>query len=302
MEVWKHHPLLVVLAGALLLLICLAAVRRTSRRWTFVFLASWFLLTLLPAGILMMGQRFAYLPSVGFCLLLAMVLFDLNPDPAGRASTLGFRRLVLPALLGIYALATLAQGIILRALSDESFRMTRAIVEQTRSQRPPPRIYVCNGWIPSSFWINQASRWLSGGEAPVITVLTLSPDLFPPAFRERHPVSAALVEWLVRSKPATEAPRVIPVDSTTVYVQANDGGLFESPFLGFFLLGRRGFANGEIVRTEGLTAEITEGAGRAVRGIRFTFPEPSSPRGRLWLFQENLGMRVLEPPSRTTRP
>lgn len=297
LEVWKHHPLLVVVAGALLIFLSLTVVHRTHRRWTLAFLTSWFVLTLLPAGIFMMGQRFAYLPSVGFCLFFATVLVDWNSDPAGNGSAFGLRRLVLPAVLGIYAVTSLGQGILLRSLSDESRRMTAAMVDQTRGQRSSSWIYVYNGWIPSSFWITQASRWLSGGQAPAITVLTLSPDLFPPAFLERHPVCAAVVEWLARPQSPAEAPLLLPVDSTAVCVRSREEGLFESPYLGFFLFGRNGFSSGEIVHTKALKAEIIDGSGREVREIRFTFPEPASSPGSLWLFQENLELRVVEPPS-----
>jgi len=271
----------------------------------FVLFAAWFLLTLLPSGAIMMGQRLAYLPSAGFCLLLAAVLFDRDPHavigsamPGNRGAGIVLRRVALPALLGIYALATMAQATLLRALSEESFRQTRTMVELGRGDPRPQRIFVMNGWVPSSFWISQATRWLSQGQAPPITVLTLSPELFPSAFRDRHPVSARLIDWLAQPVSSGGTLQVVPADSAAIILRTTEekgAGLFGSPFLQFFLFGRRGFTAGETVRTEVLTAEILDGGGRGAGGIRFSFPRPLSDPGGVWVFQDSLRIRVVDP-------
>ncbi len=308
LEAWKQHPALIVLLGTILVIVGTIAWRRSTHRQMLIFGAAWFALTLLPSGGIMMGQRLVYLPSVGFCLLLAAVLCNSGPTTSQtisptlrRGSRIATRGVVLAALLGVYALAALAQAGILRALSQESARQTRAIAELSRRDPPPHRILVANGWTLNSLWISQATRWISRGDAPPVTVLTLSPALLPPTFADRHPLSARLIAWLPRRASAAVAPAMVPVDSTTVIVRAADAagtGLFDSSFLQFFMFGRHAFQEGEIVRTGVLTAEVHLTDEQESRAIRISLPQPLSDPRTVWVLQDSLRIREIDP----TRP
>ena len=232
----------------------------------------------------MMGERLAYLPSTGFCLFLAAALF-------GRAPAAGARRAVLPALLAVYALVTLAQAATLNAVARESLRQTRAIVEAGRREPGPRRIFVVNGWFASSFWVTQATQWLSGGEAPPVTVLTLSPDLLPPSFLERHRSTTGLVAWLTRPAGPEGPPLLAAQDSSTLVARATGTALIGAPVLRFFRFGRR-FAAGDTIRTPVLRARVLESGPRA---IRFSFPRTLADPSVVWVLQDDLRMRVIDP-------
>ncbi len=318
LEAWVCRPWVLVIASMVLLSATLLGWRRTRRRAVFAFLVAWFLITLGPALPIMMGERLAYLPSVGFCLLVAMVLEDedrsaAQETEAGESSRRRGRsiRLLVPGLLCLYGAATMAHGAILRDLAEESERVTEAIVDRGLEGPPPHCVYVCNGWIPSSLWITQAVEWWCRGanrslgqaggredppdrdsSPPSIVILTLSGDLFPPSFRGRHPVTALLIRWLARPISSDAIPQVVRVDPTSALVAARPGdpGLFDAPLLRFFLFGRGGFGDGEVVENARATAEILDGEGARVRKIRFTLPDAASAPGGTWLLQNGLDL------------
>ena len=285
LEAWKLHPGLIVVSGGILIALALAAFRDSTRRPLLTFFLLWFVITLLPACLVMMGSRLAYLPTAGACLLVATALADRR-----------HARIVQPILLVGCALATLLQGSILRSLALESDRMTRTLVRAAAEAPGARRVVLVDAWAPAGLWVNQAARWVADGESvPPITIATLSPELFPPAFWRRHPLGRGFMDGLSRPLSRGVAPVVVSGDSRRILVRSGGAGLFASPSLGFFLFGRSGFARGEIVRAGGLTAEITEGEGRSVHAIAFTFDDAGAGGGPLVLRQQDLGLAVVVP-------
>ncbi|RJP18685.1 MAG: hypothetical protein C4520_13910 [Candidatus Abyssobacteria bacterium SURF_5] len=98
-------PVVVIAFG---ILSFLAYKNRRESRNTMLFAAAWFFLTAVPTlGFLdrhLYWQRFNYLPSIGFCLLIAEMV-------AGRPGRSKMLRCVLPGLMiGLYSLNTIHQS------------------------------------------------------------------------------------------------------------------------------------------------------------------------------------------------
>jgi hypothetical protein len=85
---WIQHPLAVIALAAVVLGLLTTTLRSGRRRRALWFAVGWMALTLLPMLIVSVGEHLVYLPSLGYCILVANRLphcFRVLDSPARRA-------------------------------------------------------------------------------------------------------------------------------------------------------------------------------------------------------------------------
>jgi hypothetical protein len=113
---WLSHPVLLsVLAGVSLLALA-GSIRAVQDRSTRLFALGWTALTLLPVLPVSVGERFLYLPSMGYCLLIGAKLPRVSQQ-LDRAARRGAASVALVVLL-----VALAKALVFSSLATHSRR------------------------------------------------------------------------------------------------------------------------------------------------------------------------------------
>jgi hypothetical protein len=114
---WKAHPLLLLLFVALVLRTFWSSLQRAPSRSAAAWGLGWMGITILPVMMLTIGEHFLYLPSAGYCLLVAS---QLPADPAALAAK---DRRALATVAALVTVVCVVRTTLFTNLAREAHRM-----------------------------------------------------------------------------------------------------------------------------------------------------------------------------------
>jgi hypothetical protein len=172
-QAWQDSPGLVLALWGALILFYFWLGRKFANQRQFQFFCWWPVLTVMPALPILMSQRVLYIPSMGFCLLVGLLLKE-KWLPALEKRELA--RWWVPAIVGACFLMTLAMN---RMWNLPSL-MIRNQIEQITQELPSPesgsRIYLLDIWQPS-YGIEEGLRRRYKDRTLDIQILSFSPKI-----------------------------------------------------------------------------------------------------------------------------
>jgi hypothetical protein len=168
---WQAHPLLLVVAGAVVLRIFSITLKRTPDRTTRAWGLGWMGITILPVLALTVGEHFLYLPSMGYCILVGSQV----PRSASAVD-----RTMRKGLLGT-AMAVVAILVVRTVLFDSgAYKADRALHETVEAiDHFPGAKTVLMADLPAtaSLTFPYAVRQLRPETQASIETLSISPSL-----------------------------------------------------------------------------------------------------------------------------
>ena len=225
---WQAHPALFALLAAVAVLVFASTLRRVRERWLLGFGLGWIALTLLPAAPLSVGERFLYLPSIGYCLLVGAGAGALLARDPGRERR---RLLAVGALVGVVALArTVAFG----AMAGRARLAVGDALAAVRAR--PDRALALVVDLPPAAALGFAHALRLERPGLEVEVLSLAPG-----FLGSDDAESSIV---------TEAPGSLALRRAVPYLT----GYIERAYLGE----RAPFAPGEVVERPSLTVTVRE--------------------------------------------
>src|SRR5262249_1101692 len=251
---------LIAAAGMALLVLLAACARRLLRGVPGgSFFALWPLIAILPVLPVAPGQRFLYLPSVGFCAAAALAVehaWDRSPREGQRR---------LRFALGGAFLATLALATANQAVWGVPGQITRDLVADVRGFAPTlPRgseIYLVNLWSPA-VRLPDILRLEYGDPDLQVQILSCSPKSLPlhtgPA---PHPIEGLFGAFVPSGSGVSQAA-CRWLDGTTLSVWSGDERYGQT--LTESILPTLPFPAGTVVRAQGFTARVTAADGRGI--------------------------------------
>jgi hypothetical protein len=267
------------LAAGLLVLLALAARRYLRSVPGAAFFALWPLLAILPVLPVLPGQRFLYLPSVGFCWAVALVVerFWLS------GSTARVRRQLQCAIvlvaLGYAGLANLYQ-----AIWGIPGDMARSLVADVRRSNPSlpkgSRVFLANLWSPV-VRLPDALRLEYGDPTLNVEILTCSPRILP--IREKE--SPGLLERLFCSAAPGQCGPSRPqrgwLDASTLRLWLPENERYGQTLVEG-LLPTRAWPTGARARGSGFEARVIAADAGGIRCLDFGFDPRSAGEARLF--------------------
>jgi hypothetical protein len=166
----RHWPWLLVLA-ALVLAALVSAIRSAPERGTRWLGSGWALLTLVPVLPAALGERYLYLPSVGYCILIGARL----PRSAGALS--GRERRMLLSLLALLALITLGKTLFLGFLSVQSRKPIDQAVAELDSDPGPSLLLIVDLPVTSALAFPHPIRLERAARPVDVEVLSIASDV-----------------------------------------------------------------------------------------------------------------------------
>lgn len=292
-DIWRNHASALAITGILFFILSVFVWRKYIKSRAFVFFALWFIITLLPTISIMMGQRLAYLSSVGFCFLLGIICCSYKWQIKIRNSIFNVAKMLPGALAILFATVTFVQGQFLVSLSQQSYNLTRKIAALEAADYENNNLYLVNAWMPCSLWISQAVRQVAQNPFLKVTVLSLSPEMLPSAYKIRDPITYYLLRWLYLPARDDFTLHVKTVDEHTLRLEADKAGFFDSQLMQFFLLGRNNFSENQLFITEDFSARIAGMQGSSVKQIDFVFEDLLSESNSIFLRCDDLELKFI---------
>jgi hypothetical protein len=254
---WRAHPMLFAALAVSSVAVFASSLRRVREPWLRAFGLGWIALTLLPAAPLSVGERFLYVPSIGYCLLLgAGAGALLARDPARER-----RRLVL--IGAVVAVVALARTVGFGRLAGHA----HLAVDDARTalRAHPDRSLVLVTDLPPAAALGFAHALRL--ERPRLEVEVLS---LAPRFASADPAASSVV---------TSSPDGLALRRAAPYLE----GYVERAYLGE----RAPLAPGDVVERPSFAVTIREAAGTGVRAFDVRLRPEALPRclllrGRGW--------------------
>ena len=176
-EAWGDAPWLVLPVWGALIAFYIGLGRKFTDKKRYHFFWLWQVLTVLPALPILMSQRVLYIPSIGFCLLVGLMLKE-HWMPCFEKRARGWQ--LFPAAVALCFLTTFAMNTMWSRPSlmirDQIAQIKRALP----STEPGARIYLIDIW-PPSYGIEEGLRRSYGDRSLDIQVLSFSPKILDTA-------------------------------------------------------------------------------------------------------------------------
>jgi short-subunit dehydrogenase len=293
---------------------------RDKRGWLGL---GFFILTLAPTLLVLSAQRLLYLPSIGFCLLLALLFERLIKVPSlcNRASALvpdlvlrpargsnGIRdevglkpRLVMKGLvallIGGLALLTALYNVQWSIPGDIVRRQVEAISAASRQAAPGATIYLCNVWPPAlgleTMLSLQSRDPHRSAAATDVQILTVHPKLLP-IDTPTSGLEKVIVSYFTKilAEQTGDAPVTAVWDDVNTLRISIEKGRFTRSTIEQIVSGIYPMTAGQTFRMKGFTAEILKADARGVQAVRFHFAPGSA---RLFFDLRRGNVRRLDP-------
>jgi hypothetical protein len=190
---WRAHPLAFGTLAVLSTLTLISSLRRVREGWLRSFVLGWVAVALLPAALASVGERFLYLPSIGYCLLVgagAGVLLQRDPLRARR---------VMLATGAVVAAVAVTRSAAFGVMAGRSQQVVDDAVAALRAA--PDRSLILVVDLPAGAALGFAHALRLERTAPLqVEVLSLTPGFFP---RDGTPASTVrlMPGGLVLSRP-----------------------------------------------------------------------------------------------------
>jgi hypothetical protein len=254
---WRAHPVLFSALAVLSVAVFTSSLRRVREPWLRTFGLGWIALTLLPAAPLSIGERFLYVPSIGYCLLLgAGAGALLERDPARER-----RRLVLVG--AVVAVVALGRTVGFGRLAGQA----HLAVDDARAalRAHPDRSLVLVTDLPPAAALGFAHALRLERPGVEVEVLSLAPR-----FATADVASSSAVD---------SSPDGLALRRAAPYLE----GYIERAYLGE----RAPFAAGDVVERPSLAVTVREVAGAGLRAFDVRLRPEALPRclllrGRGW--------------------
>jgi hypothetical protein len=151
--------------------------RKVSDRRRHAFFWGWQVVAVFPALPVLMSQRVLYIPSIGFFLLIGLLLKDLWLP---RLETGARRVWLVPAAVVVCGLVTMGTNTMWSRPAKMVSDQVDQIVEQVPSPEQGGQLYLIDIWQPS-WGIEEGLRRRYPGKDLAIEVLSFSPKIMPDA-------------------------------------------------------------------------------------------------------------------------
>jgi hypothetical protein len=169
---WRAHLLAFGALAVVSVLVLAGSVRRVREAWVRAFALAWVGLALLPSAPASVGERFLYLPSIGYCLLVgAGVARLLERDAAGARRT-------LLATGAVVATVALARTFVFGVLAGRSQQVVDDAVTALRAAPERSLALVVDLPAGAALGFAHALRLQAAAQLQV-EVLSLTPGFFP---------------------------------------------------------------------------------------------------------------------------
>lgn len=172
-EAWADAPWAVVLVWTGLIAFYAWLGRKFSERRQYHFFWWWQVLTVLPALPILMSQRVLYIPSIGFCLLVGLMLKE-HWLPCYEKRARGWW--LFPAAVGVCFVTTFAMN----TMWSRPSQMIQDQIAQIRAELPNPepgsRIYLIDIWQPS-YGIEEGLRRAYADRSLDVQILSFNPRI-----------------------------------------------------------------------------------------------------------------------------
>ena len=176
-EAWGDAPWIVLPVWGALIAFYIGLGRKFADKKRYHFFWWWQVLTVLPALPILMSQRVLYIPSIGFCLLIGLMLKE-HWVPCFEKRARGWQ--LFPAIVAVCFLTTFAMN----TMWSRPSLMIRDQITQIKSALPRPepgaRIYLIDIW-PPSYGIEEGLRRSYGDRSLDIQILSFSPKILDTA-------------------------------------------------------------------------------------------------------------------------
>jgi hypothetical protein len=231
---WRAHPLLLVLFIALILQTFRTSLQRAPDRSTAAWGLGWMAITILPVLMLTIGEHFLYLPSAGYCLLVAS---QLPADPTQLDAKQRRGLAIVGALVMVVCVVRTTMFTNLARESSRTIASAAAALEAAPSAR---RLLVEDLPVAAALAFPHAVRLATPCRDVEIEVLSLLSHVMPgpgdysevsfadPEHLVLHRDEGFLGSYLERAlagpHPSFQAGERIPRDGYEVFVRdASDG-------------------------------------------------------------------------------
>jgi hypothetical protein len=274
---------ILLLSAALLGLLGLVARRALRGLPGAAFFALWPVVTLLPVLPVVPGQRFLYLPSVGFCWAAALVL-----ERAWERRAAVRRR--LPLLAAVVGAAGIGLANLYQSFWGIPGNRTRELVRDVQRWAPalPPgsEIYLVNLWAPA-VRLPDALRLEYGDPRLQVRILSCSPKILP--IQEDRPLTPLehLFARYVPSQCGPSSGRALWLDDGRLQLSLA-GERYGHTLVEEMLPTRSDLRPGMVVPAEGFQARVLAGDAEGVQAVEFTF-DPLPPGAAQWFFEYRNG-------------
>jgi len=176
-EAWADVPWLVLLIWGALIAFYAALGRKFADKKRYHFFWGWQVITVLPALPILMSQRVLYIPSVGFCLLVGMMLKEYWL-PAFERRARGWQ--IFPAAVAVCFLTTFAMNTMWSRPSLMIREQIAQINEALPNPEPGSRIYLIDIW-PPSYGIEEGLKRNYHDRNLDVQILSFSPKILESA-------------------------------------------------------------------------------------------------------------------------
>jgi hypothetical protein len=254
---------------------------RGLRGWSFFLLFT--VLTLAPTFPILVAQRFLYVPSLGFCLMLGALLERADDTGwlAQRWSRWNLsRRGLVMATVGLVVAGYAATTIFLNLMWSIPSNLVRQQIEAVREEAPMlPRgssLYLLNLWAPA-FGMEFMLPLLYQDPALDVQVLTLRPKMLP--FDSIQPPET-LVRFFSECLPDHIGPTRIAArweGPATLRVSIEDGRFMRSLTEEVYPAAAEAQRTGTRVEMARFTAEVVRADAGGVQELAFHFRSTDGP-------------------------
>lgn len=276
--VWSNYPVLLII-GSLLLTIIFLAVRKSLKNKLMLYFTFWFFFTLILILPFMMGQRLAYLPSVGFSIISGMLISHWMEYSTRKLRMV--KKCIFAFSLITFAFIIFVQGLI---LTDSAKYQHTFNVELSKIMKLYPNrknIYLLNSWMPASFWLNYSQKYYSDHYNCNIKILFMDPKVLPNSFSNK--LYYPLLKLVYHKQEIANIYHIRKTDSNKLLLKSENEGFFDGQINQFFFLGKYAFYQDQIINCKSFDVRIDEMLNQSVRSIEFTFDLPLSSNENLFI-------------------
>lgn len=281
---FSAFPVLYVIAAAIVLSIVVPSIYFLRMERLAYFFIFWTAVTFIPVISMQFYQRFLYLPSVGACFFVGLViqihLQNLEEHPE---YTRGIRLASL-GILCVYLSLCLATNVVFRDISYYSKSVIRQVKEEVQEVPKGAKFYFVNIEMPAGTALDSALRVMMHEPTITTTVLTLAPR-FIPTHTELSGNSPRSLRFMSRVFPhwtSKYRSYVQPVDEYRLKVGLEKGVYLGSGNRQIRLSPTRSLVEGDVVRCRYFEAQITRFDEEGLKEVVFRFTEPIAAPGQFF--------------------